>query len=76
MVRIKKSMVSSHTLETYEDIPGPTYRDCQSCFSKPAAGIMSTTWNTGYGMVRTFQHVCIQCADPDTFEAYSNEEGD
>ena len=51
--------------------PGPTYRDCQSCWTKPAAGVMSITTSRGYGHERSFLHVCVQCADPDTFEEYS-----
>jgi len=50
--------------------PGPTYRDCQMCWSRPAVGTM-TSGLSGNGEV----HVCEQCADPDLFTPYDDAQG-
>ena len=46
---------------------GPKYRVCQSCFSRPSIGVVTTE---GAGSL-FFEHVCERCSPPvGQFELY------
>lgn len=50
--------------------PGPAYRDCQLCWTKPACGTIVVKRIVARRLVTTSKHVCMYCADSDTFEPY------